>query len=485
MRGLMDNLESALERGHVPEIPKSEIGKVYMTRGSANGKPALVQRDRHHLIHPQHHPSEHQDPHIWVSGKGVTLTNIEGKSYLDGLSGMWNVYAGHGRPELVKAAAAQLKTLAFATAYAGSTNLQAIELARTLKKLVYGNIEAFYFTLGGSDATDTSIRTARFYWGAKGRPQKLKIIARQLSYHGSTVGAASATGVDEFSQGFGPRLPGFLHIDSPNPYRFTTSRKDVSPGVAAADLLEELILREGPETVAAFIAEPVQGGGGGVLVPPDDYFPRIREICDRYDVLLISDEVITGFGRTGRWFALEHWGVQPDIVQFAKGITSGYFPLGGIGVSKAIKETLDTVESGKRWWHGYTASAHPVGCAVALANLAIIQKEGLVKRSARLGARLLKGLRGLQEHPHVGDVRGLGLLVGIELVADKKTKARFPAERAIGKRLRQELFARGLYTRVLDEVICLAPPLVISEKEIDRMVRIVTEAVTAVVGSGK
>ncbi len=452
-----------------------------MVRGSANGKPALVQSDLRHLIHPQHHPSEHQDPQVWVSGKGITLKNIEGKSYIDGLSGMWNVYVGHGRPELVKAAAAQLKTLAFATAYAGSTNLQAIELAKALKKLVYPNIEAFYFTLGGSDATDTSIRTARFYWGARGRPKKQKIIARKLSYHGSTVGAASATGVDEFSQGFGPRLPGFLHIESPNPYRFTTTRKDVSPGVAAADLLEEIILREGPETVAAFIAEPVQGGGGGVLVPPADYFPRIREICDRYDVLLISDEVITGFGRTGRWFALEHWGVQPDIVQFAKGITSGYFPLGGIGVSKAIKKVLDSVESGKRWWHGYTASGHPVGAAVALANLRIIQKEGLVKRSARLGSRLLKGLAPLKKHPHVGEVRGLGLLVGIELVANKATKERFPSEQNIGKRLRQELLARGLCTRVLDEVICLAPPLVVSEKEIDRIVRIVTEAITAVV----
>jgi adenosylmethionine-8-amino-7-oxononanoate aminotransferase len=396
---------------------------------------------------------------------------------------MWNVYLGHGRKELAAAAHAQLKKLAFATAYAGATNEPAVELVKTLKRLIYPNIEAFYFTLGGSDATDTSIRTARFYWGAKGRPQKQKIIARKLSYHGSTVGAASATGVEEFSQGFGPRLPGFLHIESPNPYRFTTTRKDVSPGVAAADLLEEAILREGPETVAAFIAEPVQGGGGGVLVPQDDYFPRIRKICDKYNVLLISDEVITGFGRTGRWFALEHWGVQPDIVQFAKGITSGYFPLGGIGVSKEIKQTLDSVESGKRWWHGYTASAHPVGCAVALANLRIIEKEKLVKRSERLGSRLLARLRDLEQHKHVGEVRGLGLLVGVEVVADKKTKERFPSDAGIGKRLRQELLARGLVTRVLDDVICLAPPLVIGEKDVDRIAGIVKEAIHASVES--
>ncbi|MBF0594117.1 MAG: aspartate aminotransferase family protein [Candidatus Omnitrophica bacterium] len=443
-----------------------------------NLKKALVQSDLRHLIHPQHHPSEHQDPQVWVSGKGVRLTNIEGQTFIDGLSSMWNVYLGHGRKELAAAAHRQLKQLAFATAYAGATNEPAVELVKTLKRLIYPNIEAFYFTLGGSDATDTSIRTARFYWQARGKPGKQKIIARKLSYHGSTVGAASATGVEEFSQGFGPRLPGFLHIESPNPYRFTTTRKDVSPGVAAADLLEEAILREGPETVAAFIAEPVQGGGGGILVPQDDYFPRIRKICDKYNVLLISDEVITGFGRTGRWFALEHWGVQPDIVQFAKGITSGYFPLGGIGVSKEIKKTLDSVESGKRWWHGYTASAHPVGCAVALTNLRILEKERLVKRSEKLGRRLLRGLKPLEKHPHIGEVRGLGLLVGVEFVANKKTKERFSSDLGVAKRVRQELLARGVLTRVLDDVICLAPPLVISERDIDHIARSVKEAVT-------
>ena len=447
-----------------------------------NGKSGFVEDDLHHLIHPQHHPSEHQAPHIWVSGQGVKLTNLEGQTYIDGLSGMWNVYLGHGRKELVDAAASQMGTLAFATAYAGSTNLPAIELGKTLKRLVYPNIEACYFTLGGSDATDTSIRTARFYWGERGFPKKLKIIARKLGYHGSTIGSASATGVDEFSNGFGPRLPGFLHIESPNPYRFKTSRNDVSLGVAAADLLEEAILREGPETVAAFIAEPIQGGGGGVLVPPADYFPRIKQICEKYNVLLISDEVITGFGRTGRWFALEHWGVQPDIVQFAKGITSGYFPLGGIGVSAAIKDVLDSADPSHRWMHGYTCSAHPVACAVALANLRIIEEEGLVERSARLGSRLIDRLRVLEGHKHVGQVRGLGLLVGIELVANRDTKENFDPKFEIGKRVRHELFVRGLYTRVLGEVICLAPPLVISEEDLDHVADIVKEAIPAALG---
>lgn len=443
-------------------------------------KSKLIDTDRQHLIHPQHHPSEYADPQIWTSGKGIYLTNYENKTYIDGLSGMWNVYLGHGRKELIDAATEQLQKLAFATAYAGATNLPAIELVQILKRHVYSNIEAFYFTLGGSDATDTSIRTARFYWGAKGKPGKLKIISRRLSYHGSTVGAASATGVDEFSQGFGPRLPYFVYIDSPNPYRFATDRTDVSQGVAAADLLEEAILREGADSVAAFIAEPVQGGGGGVLVPQSDYFKRIREICDKYQVLLISDEVITGFGRTGKWFALEHWGVQPDIVQFAKGITSAYFPLGGIGVSGEIKEILDSVSSGNRWWHGYTCSAHPVGCAVAIANLHVIENENLVQRSALLGARLLERLQSIRSNKYVGDIRGLGLLVGIELVADKDTKEVFASEIGFGAKIRQELLNQGLLTRVLDNIICLAPPLIITGEEIDRVADAVIEAINKI-----
>jgi adenosylmethionine-8-amino-7-oxononanoate aminotransferase len=440
-------------------------------------KKTLLAADRQYLIHPQHHPSEYLDPQVWISGEGIYLTNYENKTFIDGLSGMWNVYLGHGRRELIDAATSQLQSLAFATAYAGSTNLPAIELVQILKRHIYSNIEAFYFTLGGSDATDTSIRTARFYWGAKGKPKKLKIISRKLSYHGSTVGAASATGVDEFSNGFGPRLPNFVFIESPNPYRFKTERTNVSPGIAAADLLEAAILKEGPETVAAFIAEPIQGGGGGVIVPQDDYFKRIREICDRYDVLLISDEVITGFGRTGKWFALEHWGIQPDIVQFAKGITSAYFPLGGIGVSGAIKNVLDSVDPNNRWWHGYTCSAHPVGCAIAIANLSVIEENKLVDHSAHLGKRLLEKLHSIKSNKYVGEIRGLGLLIGIELVANKETKELFPSNLGIGKKVRQELLNRGLYTRVLDNIICLAPPLITTEEQIDLIADIVIETI--------
>jgi adenosylmethionine-8-amino-7-oxononanoate aminotransferase len=224
----------------------------------------------------------------------------------------------------------------------------------------------------------------------------------------------------------------------------------------------------------------VQGGGGGILVPQNDYFRRIREICDRYDVLLISDDVITGFGRTGRWFGLEHWGIQPDIVQFAKGITSAYVPLGGIGVSARIKSVLDGAPSNRRWWHGYTNSAHPVACAVALENIRILHDEHLIERAAELGERLLGLLRSaLDDHPHVGEVRGLGLLAGIELVADRPSKTRIPGDLGLDRRLRAELLKRGLYTRVLTDVICLAPPLTTSESDLDRIADAVIGSIRA------
>jgi adenosylmethionine-8-amino-7-oxononanoate aminotransferase len=441
-------------------------------------KSERVAVDRSLLIHPQHHPDEHQDPFIWVSGSGSWLTNLEGKSYIDGLSGMWNVHLGHGRKELADAASEQLRRLAFSTAYAGATHLNAIRLAEQLREIVYPSIKSFYFTSSGSEATDTSVRTSRYYWRTLGRPEKFKIAALELSYHGSTIGASSATGTPEFSEVFGPRQPGFFHVPAPYPYRFQTTRTDVTPGVAAADLVEEAILREGSDSVAAFIVEPVQGGGGGILVPPADYFRRIREICDRYDVLLIADDVITGFGRTGRWFGLEHWGVEPDIVQFAKGITSAYVPLGGIGVSERIKFVLDAAPRNRRWWHGFTNSAHPVACAVALENIRILRDEHLVERAAEQGQRLLDRLHSaLDSHPHVGEVRGLGLLAGIELVADKQTKERIPSHLGLDRHLRAELLQRGLYTRVLTDVICLAPPLTTSEADLDRIADAVIGAI--------
>ncbi len=340
---------------------------------------ARMQADQTHLLHPLHHPTLHQSPKIWVAGQGALVRDATGQEYIDGLSGLWNVNVGHGRRELAEAALHQMTTLAYSSAYAGSTNLPAIALAERLSELAYPAINSFFFTCGGAEASESSFKTARFYWKAVGQPGKIKIISRMRGYHGTTMAAMSATGMPAYWAMFEPRVPGFVHIDSPYPYRFVNSTPEISDGVAAANLLEEAILREGPETVAAFIAEPVQGAGG-VIVPQPDYFARIRAICDKHQVLLISDEVITGFGRTGRWFGLEHYGIEPDIMQFAKGITSGYVPLGGIGVSDTIRDAINGVPPERRWMHAYTYSGHPTCCAVALRNIQVLHDENLIAR---------------------------------------------------------------------------------------------------------
>jgi adenosylmethionine-8-amino-7-oxononanoate aminotransferase len=441
-----------------------------------------LEADRAHLLHPLHHPSAYDTTRVWMSGEGAVIRDAAGREYIDGLSGLWNVNVGHGRRELAEAAAEQMARLAFHSAYAGGTNLPAIALADRLSGLVYPSINTFYFTSGGAEASETSFKTARFYWKARGKPDKVKVISRHRAYHGLTLAAMSATGLPAFWPMFEPRTPGFLHIEAPDPYRFVNRHPDVSLGVAAANTLEEAILREGPDTVAAFIAEPVQGAGG-VIVPPPDYFARIREICTAHDVLLIADEVITGFGRTGRWFGLEHYGIEPDIMQFAKGITSGYLPLGGIGVSDAVREVINGVPPARRWMHAYTYSAHPTCCAVALANIDILEREGLVQRAAAAGARLLDGLRGLESMDGVGNVRGLGLMAAVEIVADKSTKQPFPAQDGLTQKLTDAMLERGLYTRVVMDCICLAPPLVTSDAQIDRIVETLREAIPAVLAA--
>ncbi|MCH2124261.1 MAG: aminotransferase class III-fold pyridoxal phosphate-dependent enzyme, partial [Pirellulaceae bacterium] len=326
---------------------------------------SLLARDHAHLIHSLNSSQAHDDGHVWVKGEGAYLFDSEGRRFIDALSGLWNVVSGHGRPELVEAATKQLETLAYCSTYAGSSNARVIELAERLAFLTYPSINRFFFTSGGAEATETSIKTARSFWNSKGQPEKNKVISRQWGYHGTTLAALSCTGISPYWPQFEPRVQRVSHIPSPYPYRYEEN-PDELPGRAAADELEKEILRQGPDTVAMFLAEPVQGAGG-VIVPPDGYFPRIREICDLYNVLLVADEVITGFGRTGKLFALDHWNVEPDIVQFAKAITSGYFPLGGIGVNNEIAETL--FENQDAWMHAFTYSGHPVGCAIAMRNL--------------------------------------------------------------------------------------------------------------------
>ena len=444
--------------------------------------PAPLDVDRAHLMHPLHHPSAHAGTRLWVSGKGAVITDSTGREYIDGLSGLWNVNVGHGRQELADAARQQMAALAFHSSYAGGSNERAIALAERLSRLAYPSINTFFFTSGGAEASETSFKTARFYWKALGKPEKIKIISRHRAYHGLTLAAMSATGLPAFWPMFEPRTPGFLHIDAPDPYRFVNPTPEVSLGVAAANALEDAILREGPETVAAFIAEPIQGAGG-VIVPPADYFARIREICTRHDVLFIADDVITGFGRTGRWFGLDHYDVEPDIMQFAKGITSGYVPLGGVGVSDTIRDVINGVPPGKRWMHAFTYSGHPTCCAVALSNIDIIEREQLVERSAAAGSRLLEKLRTLEALQGVGHVRGQGLIAAVEVVADKTTRSLFPAEAGMTQKLTEAMLERGVYTRVAMDCICIAPPLVTTDAQLDQIVDTVRDAVTQVVGA--
>lgn len=441
---------------------------------------SLIDRDIAHLVHPLHNQAAHESAKIWVGGKGAYIEDSEGNEYIDCLSGLWNNTAGNGRPELADAAAAQMRQMAFVSGYAGSSNPRAIELSERLAHLTYPSINHFYLTSGGGESTDSNIKLARYYWKLKGKPDKTKVISRIWGYHGVTMAAMCATGIPAYWPMFEPRIPGFSHIPSPYPYLYEAPEGSKSQGIAAADELEKQILEEGADTVAMFIAEPVQGAGG-VIVPQEDYFKRIREICDQYEVLLVADEVITGFGRTGKMFGLEHWGIEPDLMQFAKAITSGYFPLGGIGISDEIASVMN--DSGSPWMHAYTYSSHPVGCAVALAMMDIVEKEDFVGQAQTKGKHLLVKLKeALADHPHVGEVRGLGMMCGVELVKDKATKEMFDASDGIGAKVHAETVKRGMFSRVRGDCYCVAPPIVTSESTIDDIASILGDSVEAALG---
>jgi adenosylmethionine-8-amino-7-oxononanoate aminotransferase len=435
----------------------------------------LLESDRH-LLHPLHHPNDHAAPLMLVEGKGVMVKDASGKEYIDALAGLWNVLVGHGREELARAAAEQMKTLAYCSSYVGQSNPPAAELAARLSGFADPNLNTTFFTCGGAEANESAFKTARCYWKLKGKPNKVKIISRWHGYHGVTMAAMSATGMANYWKMFEPRVPNFIHVQPPYSYRFEGAKEGESVGVAAARMLEETIQSEGMDTVAAFIAEPVMGAGG-VIVPPDDYFPRVREICDKYEVLLVADEVITGLGRTGKWFGLHHWDIQPDIMSFAKGITSGYLPLGGIQISDDIRDALLSAPPDSRWMHAYTYSAHPTCCAVALKNLDILERENLVERAVMMGAYLQSKLRTLTDCDCVGEVRGLGLMAAVEFVKDRQTKS--PAN--IGDRVRRAAQERGVLARVRGDVLMLAPPLIITEAEVDRLVDVLRESISAAI----
>ena len=440
----------------------------------------LLDADRRHLIHPLHHPKEHAQAQVFVEGRGAMLRTADGKEFIDGLSCLWNVNVGHGRKELADVAADQMARLAYASAYTGFSNEPAIRLAERIVGLSYANMAAAYFTTGGAESNESAFKFARYHWKRMGKPNKVKIISRQYGYHGVTLAAMSATALPGYQKMFGPLVPEFLQVAPPYAYRWSGNG---DAGIEAADAVEAAIEANGADTIAAVIAEPVMGAGG-VIVPPPTYFPRLRQICDRHDVLLIADEVITGFGRAGRWFALGHWGVEPDLVSFAKGVTSGYLPLGGVIVSKRLHQVIEDAPMDERFMHAATYSGHPVCCAVGLRNVDILDKEGLPERAAVMGRRLLSGLESLRSLPAVGDVRGLGMMCGVELVEDQATRkpAIGPGGRVVAEAMKRGLIIRqrgGGGTPVSGDSLCIAPPLMTPEATLDRLVNIVGESIQA------
>ncbi len=440
--------------------------------------PTLLEQDKH-MLHPMYHPANHQNPLVVESAEGVYLHTADGRTLLDGLAGLWNVNVGYGRRELAQAAFDQMAKLAYCNNYAGMTNVPAIELAAKLADYAYEGLNTTYFTSGGAESNESAFKTARYYFKRLGKPDKVKVISRMDSYHGVTLAAMSATGGSRFWTMFEPRVPGFLHISAPNRYRYSGDiREGETVGQAAARALEDAILKEGSDTVAAFIAEPVQGAGG-LIVPPEDYFLLVREICDRYEVLFIADEVITGFGRTGERFALNRYGVKPDILSFAKGVTSGYIPLGGIQISNAIRDAIESAPAAEGWNHGYTYSGHATACAVALKNIELIEGEGLVENSAGLGPVLLAGLEDIcQAFPQADNPRGLGLLAGLEFV--KSREMREP-DAELCARVARAAREHGLIARNIGNTLAFAPPLVISEAELELLLEKLCAAVANVI----
>lgn len=446
-----------------------------MTTGSKDYQ-TLVEMDQAQL-HPLYHPNRHQHPVVAESAEGVWLYTADGRKILDAMAGLWNVNIGYGNKELPDVARNQMLRMAYTSNFVGMTNVPSIELAAKLAGYAHPTLNTTFFASGGSESNDSAFKTARYYWRRMGRPDKIKFISRKYAYHGITMATTAATGVARYHAMFGPLVPGFTHIPAPYPYRYDGDiRPGETVGEAAARALEEAIVREGPETVAAFIAEPIQGAGG-LVVPPDDYWPLARAICDKYDVLLILDEVITGFGRTGFMFGQHRWNLRPDIMTFAKGITSGYLQLGGMQISDAIHDAIWKAPESETWMHGFTYSGHATACAVGLRNLEIIEREQLVENSRLMGERLLAGLESMLEFSCVGNVRGHGLLCGVEIVKDKETRE---PDGAKALAIADACLARGLRTRNLGNTLAFSPPLVINADEVDMVITILGSVIDSI-----
>jgi len=412
-----------------------------------------------------------EEPLVVVSGDGATVTSDRGKTYIDVHGGLWLANVGYGRGRIADAVYEQMKQLSWFPSFDGMANEAALRLAQRLVSMAdQENMNRVFFSSGGSEAIETALKMTRQYWRLLGKQGKYKVISRNRAYHGVSMGALSATGIADNRKHFEPLVPGFRHIQPPYCYRCPYDLDIESCGLTCAKELERTLLFEDPETVAAFIGEPVMGAGG-MLVPPDGYWQEIQRICRKYDILLIADEVVTAFGRTGEMFGSRHWDLVPDIMVFAKALTSGYQPLGATLVNEKIFSAyLGKYGEGREFSHGTTYAGHPAACAAAWTNLDIIEEEGLVEEARAKGDYLLEKLRGLMEIPVVGDVDGLGLMARLELVADAENKTPFPAEQRSGSRVSEELLGYNIILRPLGDTLTFSPPLVIEYGQIDRIV---------------
>jgi putrescine aminotransferase len=412
---------------------------------------------------------------IITRAEGSTIYDGHGKAILDGMAGLWCVMVGYGREELAKIAYEQMTELPYYNTFFKTATPPAIKLAERLSGLLGGKLSHIFFNSSGSEAIDTVIRTARFYWQIKGQPERNVIIARHNAYHGSTIAGASLGGMAFMRSQGGPLLPGIEHIMQPYKFNLGFDETEEAFTNRAVQELEDKILAIGPERVAAFIGEPVQGAGG-VIIPPKDYWPRIEAVCRKYGILLVCDEVICGFGRLGAWFGHHHFGVKPDLVSMAKGLSSGYLPISAVGVADHIVEALRGY--GDDFVHGFTYSGHPTCAAVALANLDIIEREGLVERTRDdTGPYLAKAFAELAKHPLVGEARSLGLIGAVEIVAEPGTNTRFGGkEGKAGLIVRDICIKNGLMVRAVRDSLVFSPPLVITHKEIDFAVETIRKA---------
>ncbi len=433
---------------------------------------SIEARDLKHLLHPTTNLKQHQaqGPRVSARAKGVYLWDNQGRQYLEGMAGLWCTALGYGEEELARVAAEQMKTLCYSQLFAGNTNEPSVLLAEKLKAMAPMDAGRVFFGLSGSDANDTQVKLMWYYNNCIGRPEKKKIISRMRGYHGVTVAAGSLTGLPPYHKHFDLPIAGILHTDCPHYYRGRQGAESEADFVdRIVGNLEELIFREGPETIAAFIAEPVMGAGG-VIVPPAGYFQKVQALLKRHDILFIDDEVICGFGRTGRPFGAETFGIVPDTMSVAKAVSSAYLPLSAVLLPERMYEAfVDMSPELGNFSHGFTYSGHPVCAAVALRNLELMEERDLFSHAARVGEAMQQRLALLADHPLVGEVRGAGLIGAAELVADKDLGTPFPYEKGVGAYCMARCEAHGLLVRALGDTMAICPPLIITHDQVDEL----------------